>query len=72
MGGAFGGKQPKEPAMPEPRRPDAARNRDEDLKPASPPRPATEPHGSEGSGDTAKTRTDPATGVPNPAPPRPA
>lgn len=58
--------------MPDPRRTDAARNRDEDLKPGSPPRPATEPHGSEGSSDSPKTHTDPATGAPHPEAPRPA
>ncbi len=57
--------------MPQARRPDAARSRDEDLKPGSPPRPATEPHGSEGSSDTAKTRTDPATGAPHGRAPKP-
>ena len=55
-----------------PRREDLARNRDEDLKPADPPRPATEPKGAEGSSRTAKTMTDPATGEPAKAPPRPA
>ena len=30
-----------------------------------PPRPATEPPGSEGSSDTNKTLTDPATGEPH-------
>ena len=30
-----------------------------------PPRPATEPPGSEGSSDTSKTLTDPATGEPH-------
>jgi len=35
------------------------------LKPGSPPRPATEPAGSEGSSKTNKTMTDPATGEPN-------
>lgn len=58
--------------MADPRRPDAARNRDEDLKPASPPRPATEPAGSERSVTTRKTLTDPATGEPNRGPARPA
>ena len=29
------------------------------------PRPATEPHGSEGSASGSKTATDPATGEPN-------
>jgi hypothetical protein len=45
--------------------PDRANNREvenEDLKPGRPPRPATEPRGAEGSSDTAKTRTDPASG----------
>jgi hypothetical protein len=37
----------------------------ENLKPGEPPRPATEPHGSEGSSQTHKTRTDPATGAPH-------
>lgn len=54
-------------------RPDApAKTRDEDLKPGSPPRPATEPAGSKGSSDTGKTQTDPATGAPHRSPPRPA
>lgn len=30
------------------------------------PRPATEPKGSEGSSNSGKTATDPATGEPNP------
>ena len=46
-------------------------NRDEDQKPGSPPRPATEPDGSQGSSRTAKTMTDPATGAPTPGPPAP-
>ncbi len=50
---------------------DAARNRDEDMKPGQPPRPATEPKGSEGSARNAKTQTDPATGEPQRAPPKP-
>ena len=33
--------------------------------PGEPPRPATEPVGSEGSSDTDKTLTDPATGEPH-------
>jgi hypothetical protein len=57
--------------MPQARRPDAARSRDEDLKPGSPPRPATEPAGAKGSSDTGKTRTDPATGTPHRNPPSP-
>ncbi len=36
----------------------------ENLKPGGPPRPSTEPQGSEGSTGNAKTRTDPSTGVP--------
>ena len=31
------------------------------------PRPATEPHGSEGSTEGSKTATNPSTGAPNPA-----
>lgn len=57
--------------MPQAPRSDTARSRDEDLKPGSPPRPATEPQGSEGSSDTAKTSTDPATGVPHDHAPKP-
>ena len=47
---------------------DRPKNREvetEDLKPSksgSPPRPATEPAGSEGSERTPKTKTDPSTG----------
>jgi hypothetical protein len=37
------------------------------LKPGSPPRPATEPAGSKGSSNSTKTATDPATGAPNKA-----
>ncbi len=53
--------------------PDAGRrlNRDEDQKPGSPPRPATEPAGSQGSSRTPKTATDPATGEPTGAAPAP-
>jgi hypothetical protein len=47
-------------------------NRDDDQKPAAPPRSATEPKGSKGSARTAKTLTDPQTGEPRKAPPRPA
>ena len=47
-------------------------NRDEDQKPGSPPRSATEPAGAKGSSRSAKTRTDPATGEPRKAPPNPA
>jgi hypothetical protein len=35
------------------------------AQPGEPPRPATEPKGSEGSSDTPKTLTDPATGEPH-------
>lgn len=51
---------------------DARYSRDEDQKPASPPRPATEPPGAKGSSRSAKTQTDPATGAPRKAPPKPA
>ena len=39
----------------------------EDMKPREgrAPRPASEPHGSEGSSSGSKTATDPATGEPN-------
>ena len=50
---------------------DQRRNRDDDQKPGAPPRPATEPAGSQGSGRTAKTMTDPATGAPRPGAPAP-
>jgi hypothetical protein len=46
-------------------------NRDEDQKPGSPPRPASEPRGSEGSARNAKTMTDPATGERRTQPPAP-
>ena len=46
-------------------------NRDEDQKPGSPPRPATEPAGSHGSSRTPKTATDPATGAPTSDAPAP-
>ena len=58
--------------MPSPKGADARRNRDEDLKPASPPRPATEPAGAKGSSRSGKTATDPATGEPSGKTPRPA
>ena len=38
----------------------------EDQRPGSPPRPATEPKGSEGSSNSPKTATDPATGQAKP------
>lgn len=46
-------------------------NRDEEMKPGAPPRPSSEPRGSEGSADNAKTMTDPATGAPQNAHPQP-
>ncbi|HLZ75214.1 hypothetical protein [Phenylobacterium sp.] len=51
---------------------DARYNRDDDQKPGSPPRPATEPAGAHGSSRSDKTRTDPATGEPRKSPPKPA
>lgn len=36
------------------------------ARPGQPPRPATEPKGSEGSSNSGDTATDPATGKPNP------
>lgn len=58
--------------MTTPDAPDGRLNRDEDLKPGRPPRPASEPRGSEGSARSGKTATDPATGEPRRQPPRPA
>ena len=46
-------------------------NRDDDLKPGRPPRPATEPEGAEGSSRNDKTRSDPATGEPRTKGPKP-
>ncbi|HEY8616189.1 hypothetical protein [Phenylobacterium sp.] len=46
-------------------------NRDDEMKPGSPPRPSQEPDGSEGSTQNAKTMTDPATGAPLPGAPAP-
>ena len=46
-------------------------NRDEEMKPGNPPRPAQEPAGAEGSAETAKTATDPATGEPTGGAPKP-
>ena len=54
-----------------PRPHDPSYNRDEDQKPGSPQRMAQEPRGSEGSSRTAKTATDPASGVPRGGPPAP-
>lgn len=50
---------------------DQARNRDDQQKPGDPPRPATEPEGSEGSSNSEKTMTDPATGEPAAHAPKP-
>jgi hypothetical protein len=53
--------------MPDPR-PDDRQVEHENLKPdrpGRPPRPATEPDGAEGSSNSGKTDTDPATGRPN-------
>ena len=46
-------------------RPNSPETQNEDLKPGSPPRHATEPQASKGSSKTAKTKTDPATGAPS-------
>jgi hypothetical protein len=50
---------------------DARYNRDDDQKSGSPPRSATEPGGAKGSARSTKTQTDPATGEPRKAPPKP-
>ncbi|WP_372787046.1 hypothetical protein [Phenylobacterium sp.] len=47
-------------------------NRDEDQKPGSPPRSATEPAGVKPTAGSAKTLTDPQTGAPRKTPPKPA
>ena len=56
--------------MTDPRRPPSRETEHEDQRtPAregQPPRPATEPPGSEGSSNPGDTATDPATGKPNP------
>ncbi|HEX2562088.1 hypothetical protein [Phenylobacterium sp.] len=66
--------RPKEPepraGSREPLQP--AYNRDDEMKPGSPPRSAHEPEGSEGSSSTPKTATDPATGEWRGGPPAPA
>ena len=54
-----------------PRQQSDDRNRDHDLKPGRPPRPATEPAGASWSTRTPKTLTDPATGEPTKGPPAP-
>ena len=50
---------------------DARYNRDDDQKPGSPPRSATEPAGAKGSCRSPKTRTDPQTGEPRGGPTAP-
>jgi hypothetical protein len=51
-----------------PNRPSDRQRENEMIRPrppeGAPPRPATEPRGSEGSARNDKTRTDPATGAP--------
>jgi hypothetical protein len=46
-------------------------NRDDEQKPGRPPRTAHEPEGAEGSTNSPKTMTDPASGEPSPNPPEP-
>lgn len=49
-------------------RPPTRETETEDQRPGrdgQPPRPATEPKGSEGSSNSGETATDPATGKPN-------
>ena len=55
--------------MPKPH--DTTYNRDENLKPGSPPRMAQEPKGSERSSRSRKTATDPVSGEPTGGPPAP-
>ena len=50
------------PAEPSSDRPKNRQVEDENLKPGSPPRPATEPAGAEASQDSAKTKSDPGSG----------
>lgn len=57
---------------PQERPQNGAHTRDEDMKPGTPPRPATEPAGGEDSAQNAKTMTDPATGEPMKRPPAPS
>lgn len=56
--------------MPPSDRPRSRESESEDQRPPAregkPPRPATEPKGSEGSSNSGETATDPATGEPNP------
>ena len=54
----------------DPRRPDNRETENENQRRppegGEPPRPATEPAGSEGSSNSGETAADPATGEPNP------
>jgi len=55
------------PAMTDPDR-SPRQSENDNQRPArdgEPPRPATEPRGSEGSSNSGETATDPATGKPN-------
>jgi len=45
--------------------PNSHENENDNMKPGKPPRPKTEPKGAEGTSDTHKTKTDPATGAPH-------
>ena len=47
-------------------RPHSHERENDDLKPGQPPRPASEPRRSEGTSNSLKTKTDPASGLPNP------
>lgn len=53
------------------RKPDDGRDRQSEyeqekpVREGEPPRPSTEPRGSEGSSNSGETETDPATGAPN-------
>ncbi len=61
---------PEAPPQPlDPRREKTHATENENLKPGAPPRPSTEPGGAEGSSQTSKTHTDPATGAPTPGRP---
>lgn len=54
--------------MADPRRGKTRETENENLRPSTqgrPPRPATEPRGSEGSSNSGETATDPATGREN-------
>lgn len=55
--------------MTDPNRPPSRETENENQRPGrdgQPPRPATEPRGSEDSSNPGDTATDPATGKPNP------